>query len=98
EDAYSLAEIETAVKQGNIASYVRPVETLFESDPALTLKAPADRFLRNGNALIPENFEAFQESEDGRRFRIRFSDGRFGALYRYSKESGTLLCVKMFLE
>ncbi len=98
EDAYSLTEIETAVKQGNIASYVRPVESLFESEPALTLKAPADRFLRNGNALIPGNFEAFSEPEDGTRFRIRFSDGRFGALYRYSKESGTLLCVKMFLE
>ena len=99
-DAIPLSEAETLAAEGVLSERLLPVEDLFPDFPKLSVKPEADRFLKNGNRLIPGNFASYTDlsgSIPQDTFRIAFSTGEFCGLYRFDKESGEFVPVKMFL-
>ena len=93
--SHSFSEIEEAVKQGNTASYLIPVEEAFRSYPACRVLREFEARFLNGNKLKAEMTEADAAFHEGGIFRVCLSDGRFMALYRY--QEGELTPFKMFL-
>ncbi|MBR5738876.1 MAG: tRNA pseudouridine(55) synthase TruB [Lachnospiraceae bacterium] len=99
EESHTLEEIETSVRENDPERNLVPTEDLFESDSDCLALAEADRFLRNGNSLASAEVQCASSAPltDGQRVRMRFSDGRFAGLYRYSDAEQAFLPVKLFL-
>ena len=101
-DAVTLPKIEEAVSCGTLSAVLHPTEELFSAYPRLSVRQECDRFLSNGNSLLPSDFpeeergNVLAASSEGNRVRIAFSDGGFGGIYRFSGESGEFVPVRMF--
>lgn len=97
-DAHRLGELEQLKNQGNLSSVIHPVEDVFAQYPSLTVKAPFEKMLLNGNALKAGQFESVVEIHYKNPVRVYGSSGRFLAIYRYSDEKSVFMPIKMFLE
>ncbi len=97
-DAHRLGELEQLKNQGNLSSVIRPVEDVFAQYPFLTVKAPFEKMLLNGNALKAGQFESVSEIHYKNPVRVYGPFGRFLAIYRYSDEKSVFMPIKMFLE
>ncbi len=96
KDAITLKEAETLQAEGRLGDHILPTDRIFSSLAPARMKESADRFLQNGNELRPDNFAGPCLFEAGSRYRIYFSDGRFGAVYQ-AESPDSLHAVRMFL-
>ena len=90
DDAHSLADIETAVREGRLSDIILPVDTLFASFPKLTVSQSAAKRLKNGN-IIKISISA----EDGE-YKVYSDSDEFLLLGRV--ECGKLKTIKSFYE
>lgn len=87
--AVTLEQVQQAADRGKAKDLLLPVDSLFAHHPALTLKAPAEKKVRNGAALSAPKLA---EGE----YRLYGEDGSFLALSRCEK--GKLVTIKSFYE
>lgn len=96
EDALTLEQIEK--RKENPETFLRPVDSLFDSYPACFVSPYAMKFLQNGNIVSAK----FCESEgghtpaDGEMIRMYSDSGEFFAIYRFEKKDNQYRIVKMF--
>lgn len=108
--AMTLKAIEAAAAKGDFEKFVTPVDAVFEKLPKMTVDAPGDRLLHNGNPLPKEHVHVFdtvafgtagacQDTavKDGAKVRIYSLDGNFTAIYSYCRKTREFKVVKMFL-
>ena len=97
KEAYTLSQIETICKKGELDTVILPVDCVFEGKPKRKVKPEAFRFLQNGNRLNEANFEEPEEKpEDGTQVLVYDPMGRFYAVYQYEKETQDYKVRKMF--
>ena len=96
--AVSLDTLEEAAKNGLFEDYVTPTDRLFFDHPELTVSEEGDKYLLNGNTLVPEDFNAETEMIPGTEYRVYRPNGVFFALYRVSDDGGALKPEKIFPE
>ncbi len=105
EKAYTLDALEKMAKEGEFPGVIVPVEQMFETLPALTVKEEAFGRLQNGNQLREEDLLAgFLEKEgsdvllaEGKKFRVYSHRKVFFGVYRYEEKCRLFSAVKMFL-
>ena len=88
DQAVTLEEIQAAKEAGTHETLLRGVDSLFSDLPALTLRGPGEKRLRNGG-------EFPVQAQDGR-CRVYSGDGEFLLLGQVT--NGTLKTVKSFFE
>ena len=91
--AHTLSEVEAAVKNGLIDSWIFSIEEVLGEYPALSCKSTADRLLKNGNPLSPEQVCA--QSREGW-VRMYDSTGDFVGVFQWKEEKKRYDPVKMF--
>ena len=96
DHSLSLEEVKCLAREGRLEEYILPVAEVFSAFPCLQTTEEADRFLKNGNELRPDNFRDTRSFIPGCRYRICFSDGIFAAVYQ-AKDTDRLAAVRMFL-
>lgn len=96
-DAIPLEDVKKAAEAGNLYGLLRPVETLFEEYPAVTVSpAQAMRF-RNGGSLSIDRLRMNRMTLlEGGRLCIFESGGGFLGLARADLEQGELRFLKLF--
>ena len=104
--ALTLQRVEEEVAAGKIEEFILPIDQILGIYPALTVQKPYSKLLYNGNPLMPEYLESFeQEAEkmenpiiqgkkDKTVVRVYDDKKRFIALYTYRNDRFYL--VKMF--
>lgn len=93
EDAYTLSEVEEAVKDGTIQTKVIPVESVLSEFPILNAHPMADRLLDNGNP-VGENLVDRQVKEGW--VRMYKSNGAFVGLYEWKESKKMYFPYKIF--
>lgn len=83
DKAYTLKEIETMVKAGQMERFLTDLNTLFEEYPVYRVIPKEDILLKSGNFLTYP-CETI-DGEDGSMVRMQLSDGYLAALYRVSE-------------
>ena len=94
---------------GGLRSVLIPTESAFYDCPRVCVRPEADKLLKNGNAIRPQEIgkkeasgdtkreqSAAQKSHADGRVRMCTSDGMFLGLYEFSKTTGRYEPVKMF--
>ncbi|MDF2612644.1 MAG: truB [Clostridia bacterium] len=76
--------------------YLYPLEAIFKDLPKVSVKAPSNKFLYNGNKLSISDLKAFSEKFPNGLVRVYDSNELFIALYRLDNNSQCLLVEKMF--
>lgn len=103
ENAYTLEQIEKLVGKGELAGKIISVDRLFPEYPAFQIKEEFASKLFNGNPLLPEFLEDYQERQknmpvnmmaEGQNFLVYDEKGRFKAVYQ--KKEKDLRVRKMF--
>lgn len=100
ENSYTLKEIGTMHKIGNLRNHLGKVEDLFYEYPKVYIKAIGDKYLYNGNPInfsnvhkgLSDNFDTADN------IRLFLSDETFAGLYRVDREQEKFYPDKMFLE
>ncbi len=96
EDAYTLAQIEAACREGEGEKLLLPVDHIFLEYPAVFVSDGAVRFLKNGNRISENLCRWDQAAGDGEVVRMYDENRRFYALYRYEESQNCFVNVKMF--
>lgn len=96
QDAITLDNIQRAREEGRLEEVIIPVEEMFSAYPAARTLKEADRLVRNGNPLKPEEFEN-AAAGDGEAVRVYDSQGTFMGIYRYEAKRRFFKPWKMFL-
>lgn len=100
ENSFTLKEIETMHKIGNLRNNLGKVEDLFYEYPKVVIKQIGDKYLYNGNPINFSNVnkglsESYESSEI---IRLYLSDETFAGLYKPDFENQKFYPDKMFLE
>lgn len=110
KEAKTLDEIQQMYREQGEASFLQPVEVVFEDCPAYTASGDAMNLLKNGNPIgerqcigtgmdtLTAQVGGNKPPADGEQVRMYGSDGDFYALYRYEKRRRQYRIVKMFHE
>jgi len=100
ENSYTLKEIETMHKIGNLYSHLGKVEDLFYKYPKVIIKQIGDKYLYNGNPINFSNVnKGLSETYDKADvIRLYLSDETFAGLYKVDREKEKFYPDKMFLE
>ena len=93
EDALTLAEVETLMKDGTVEKHILGIEEVLADYSRLLCPKEADRLLINGNPL-PGSI--FKEDAPKKEVRMCTSDGDFIGLYRWENRKERYFPVKMF--
>lgn len=103
DNAVSLDDIRNLRDEGRedeLMGYLMSIDTVFEDIPSLTVSDEAEKKLRNGNKLLPEDFTQapsdISSSSDKKEFRIYHCDGSFAAVYEFDFAQVLFSPVKMF--
>ena len=97
EDALTLGQIEELTKEGRIHEYLVSPEELFSDCLRVrTPSLPAEKKLRNGNALDPKEL-SLPPSGAGEMIRMCTMDGSFLAIYRFDREKSRYVPYRMLL-
>ena len=87
-------------REDELMGYLLSIDTVFEDLPSLTVSDEAEKKLRNGNKLLPEDFTQapsdISSSSDKKEFRIYHCDGSFAAVYEFDFAQVLFSPVKMF--
>lgn len=100
EDSFTLKEIETMHKIGNLRNHLGKVEALFYEYPRVYIKAAGDKYLYNGNPInfTNVNKELSESFDNAETIRLFLSDESFAGLYKVDNEHERFFPDKMFLE
>lgn len=93
EDALTLAEVETLMKDGTAEKHILGIEEVLADYPRLQCPKEADRLLVNGNPLAGS---VFGDNVPKTEVRMCTSDGNFIGLYRWEDKKERFFPVKMF--
>lgn len=102
EKSLTLSEIERLKSQGELESYVLPVDRVFEDLPALIMKAEGtgDKLVCNGNPFEPTAAKVWQGKKDQLLLssaRVYDSRGQFIGIYGYDEKKKRYQPQKVFL-
>lgn len=92
-DSYTLAEVESFVKDGTIEQKVLSISQVLSDYPALCTSQEGTRLLLNGNPLAPSLVEGEEKNGPVRMCR---DTGELVGLYRFEERRGMYCPVKMF--
>lgn len=100
ENSFTLKEIETMHKIGNLRNHLGKVDDLFFEYPKVIIKQIGDKYLYNGNPINFSNVnkglsDSYQTSE---LIRMYLSDETFAGLYKVCNNEQKFYPDKMFLE
>ncbi len=95
--AVKLDQIDEMFRRGELDSLLIPVDSLFPEMPAISVTERASRLLANGNPLAESDVVPGSAPEDGLRYRVYGSDGRFQAIYAWDAGRKLFYPHKMFL-
>lgn len=98
EEAFTLSEIEEAVKRGDIETLVAPVDIVFQNLMSLQIKEEFEKFLMNGNRLEKDSFLCYSKECENGKIRIYDANGKFAGIYQFDKERNQMKPVKLFME
>lgn len=97
-DSLRIDEVRQAAEDGSILRYVTPIDSMFLSCPAVSVKAEYRTGIENGNAVTQEMLtEPLPALADGR-VRLYDSEGVFFAVYGWNEDRQRFEPVKMFYE
>ena len=99
EDAMTLAQVEACVRNQQMDSLIRSIDSMFSMWPAGRTDTAIDRLLYNGNMLYRKDLvlEEKREPESGEKFRVYDSQGQFCAVYVYDGRRRMCKNEKMFV-
>ncbi len=97
EDAHTLPEIEKIRDEGKLSGLVIPVDQVFSGLSRIHIKKEHAFVLENGNICGLELIEEAVAPEDGERFLMYHSDGRFFGIYEFVEREAVLKPYKMFI-
>ena len=99
EDAMTLAQVEACVRNQQMDSLIRSIDSMFSMWPAGRTDKAIDRLLYNGNMLYRKDLvlEEKREPESGEKFRVYDSQGQFCAVYVYDGRRRMFKNEKMFV-
>ena len=97
ENAHTLSRIEEIRDEGNLSEIVIPVDEVFGGLSKIHIKKEYVQVVENGNICAPEFLQERVEAEDGERFLMYHSDGRFFGIYEFVKREALLKPYKMFI-
>jgi len=99
EDAMTLAQVEACVRNQQMDSLIRSIDSMFSMWPAGRTDTAIDRLLYNGNMLYRKDLvlEEKREPESGEKFRVYDSQGQFCAVYVYDGRRRMFKNEKMFV-
>lgn len=92
ENAKTPEEIERYRDEGRLQEILIPVSDLFDY-PCVTVTGDGEQRLKNGNKLLKEQLQG----ELSEYIRVKDTEGRFKAIYRYKKDEDLYIPEKMFL-
>lgn len=98
EEAVSLETLKKAAENGAFSAYVSPTDRLFPNELSVRILPEAEKYLLNGNTLVPEDFGESFLPDPNTVFKVYRPDGSFFALYRTSEDGKTLKPLKIFPE
>lgn len=96
EDAKTLDEIENLMKNGEIHSIIKGVDSVFDAYPKANVKKEYIKVVQNGNWLYANMLETEQENSCADDIRIYGDDGMFYGIYGYQAEKNAFIPKKMF--
>ena len=97
-DSLTLAEVQKMKEEGKLEEILTPIDSLFASYPAVTLKEEFQPLVFNGNTFLPKHLKERVVLEDGLKIRVYDDQNRFIAIYRFEKEKYCFKIEKMFFE
>ena len=90
-DAYTLDQLRE-MNDEEIAEKIMDMDSIFKVYNRIDMTEESDQYLRNGNAIYEDEIRG--EIDDSDIYRVYYSNGRFGALYK--KNGKELKVYKMF--
>lgn len=97
ENAYTLSRIEEIRDEGNLSRVIIPVDGVFGGLSKIRIKKEYAPVVENGNICAPEFLQERVDAEDGERFLMYHSDGRFFGIYEFVEREAVLKPYKMFI-
>lgn len=97
ENAHTLSRIEEIRDEGNLSEIIIPVDEVFGGLSKIHIKKEYAPAVENGNICAPEFLQERVEPEDGERFLMYHSDGRFFGIYEFAEREALLKPYKMFI-
>ncbi len=94
-EAHRLDEIEQAVAEGRLESYIAPVDSVFTGYPAVRIREGFDKLLYNGNPLPATACMEPVKKTGADRLRVYDAGDRFIGIYEWNGQR--LKPVKLFL-
>lgn len=96
EKAYTLSRIQQMADEERLSEILVPVEKVFETLPAVTVKKDAWKALLNGNQLKKEEVEDAAEAAVAEKVRVYSHEGKFYGVYEYDRCRELFHPVKLF--
>ncbi len=96
EEAKTLDEIEAIMKNGEINTLIKGVDTVFEHYPKAVVKEECIKAVQNGNWLYVNMLEILPEDKQAEEIRIYGGDRMFYGIYGYQPEKKAFIPKKMF--
>ena len=97
EKSVTLSQLEQIRDEGRLEEILFPVDSVFETNPALHVTEEFRKLLDNGNAFYANQTREKKVYEPDLWVRVYWEDDRFAGIYAYDKVRKQYRPVKMFL-
>lgn len=97
ENANTLSRIEEIRDEGKLSEIIITVDEVFGGLSKIHIKKEYAPVVENGNICSLDFLQERVEPEDGERFLMYHSDGRFFGIYEFAKREAVLKPYKMFI-
>lgn len=96
EEAKTLDEIEAIMKDGEISSVIKDVDSVFKHYPKAIVKTECLKAVQNGNWLYVNMLDVSEEDKRAENIRIYDSKAMFYGIYGYETGKNAFIPKKMF--
>ncbi len=97
KDAYTLAEVETIMKDGKIEEIIMPIDKIFCEYKKLSILEQYDKLVYNGNKFKENCIEGKYTFSQSEQCRVYDSKGEFVGVYEYVEKYKEFKPVKIFM-
>jgi len=97
KDAYTLAEVETIMKDGKIEEIIMPIDKIFCEYKKLSILEQYDKLVYNGNKFKENCIEEKYTFSQSEQCRVYDSKGEFVGVYEYVEKYKEFKPVKIFM-
>ncbi|MBQ8729982.1 MAG: tRNA pseudouridine(55) synthase TruB [Lachnospiraceae bacterium] len=97
KDAYTLAEVETIMKDGKIEEIIMPIDKIFCEYKKLSILEQYDKLVYNGNKFKENCIEEKYTFSQSEQCRVYDSKGEFVGVYEYVEKYTEFKPVKIFM-